>query len=68
VFHLGHSGLADVHDAGDLSLGEAALLAHLGQVVADLAGVAGFAGGGAAAGVVDAGSSRRRPSRVVSHR
>src|ERR1022692_4908982 len=55
VFHLGHAGLADAHRPGYLNLGQAALPAHLREVVADIAGIAGFAGRGAARRIVDAG-------------
>jgi hypothetical protein len=50
VFHPGHARLADAHRLGDLDLGQAALLAHLCQVVADVAGVAGITGRGAPGG------------------
>ena len=65
VFHAGHARLADAHRLGDLGLGQAALLTHLHEVVADIAGIAGMP---RRAGSSMPGSSRRRSSRVVSQR
>src|SRR5206468_453998 len=54
VFHPGDACLADPHRPGNLGLSQAALLAHLDQVVADVAGIAHVAGSCPTGGVVDA--------------